>query len=150
MEQEDRTMRELRPFSDLERWARRLETRFPHLFEDAEAEELEYKLPVESYVKDGNVVVRADVPGIEPKDIDVNVLGNVLTIKARREEKQEVKKENYFRREISYGEFERRTILPEGARADKARATFKNGVLEVTIPSLEEGMAKKVPVETAR
>ncbi|HEY2526202.1 MAG TPA: Hsp20/alpha crystallin family protein [Candidatus Binataceae bacterium] len=72
------------------------------------------------------------------------------TIKARREENQEVKKEDYFRAEISYGEFERRTILPEGAQADKARATFKNGVVEVTIPLLDEGMAKKVPVETAR
>jgi HSP20 family protein len=140
-------MRELRPFSDLERWARRLEARFPHLFEDSESEELEYKLPVESFVKDGNVVVRADVPGIEPKDIDVNVRGNVLTIRAKREEKQEVKKEDYFRREISYGEFERRTILPEGALGDKARATFKNGVVEVRIPLLNEGITRKVPVE---
>lgn len=138
-----------RPFSDLERWARRFEARFPRIFEDLDSEELGYKLPVESYVKDGNVVVRADVPGLDPKDIDVSVLGNVLTIKGKREEKQEVKREDYFRREISYGEFERRTILPEGAQVDKVKATFKDGVVEVTMPLANAGTAKKVPLEAA-
>ena len=145
-------MRELqawRPFSDLERWARRFETRFPRFFEDFESEELEFKLPVESYIKDGNVVVRADVPGLDPKEIDVSVVGNVLTIKGERKEKQEVKKEDYLRRELFYGVFERRTTLPEGAQTDKIKATFKNGVVEVTMPLATEATAKKVPIEAA-
>ena len=144
-------MRELqpwRPFSDLERWARRFESRFPRFFEE-EAEELEFKLPVESYIKDGNVVIRADVPGLDPKEIDVSVVGNVLTIKGERKEKQEVKKEDYLRRELFYGEFERRTTLPEGAQTDKIKATFKNGVVEVTMPLATEATAKKVPIEAA-
>jgi HSP20 family protein len=145
------TMRELqpwRPFSDLERWARRFETRFPRFFEDFE-EEGELKLPIESYVKDGNVVVRADVPGLDPKDIDVSVLGNVLMIKGERKDKQEVKKENYFRREVSYGAFERHTTLPEGAQTDKIKATFKNGVVEVTMPIAKEAGARKISLEAA-
>jgi HSP20 family protein len=146
------TMRELqpwRPFSDLERWARRFESRFPRLFEDFEGEEAELKLPIESYVKNGNVVVHADVPGLDPKDIEVSVLGNVLMIKGERKDQQEVKKENYFRREVSYGAFERHMTLPEGAQTDKIKATFKNGVVEVTMPIAKEAGAKKIPLEAA-
>ena len=145
-------MRELqpwRPFSDLERWARRFERRFPRFFEDFEEEAAELKLPIESYVKDGNVVVRADVPGLDPKDIEVSVLGNVLTIKGERKDQQEVKKENYFRREVSYGAFERHMTLPEGAQTDKVKATFKNGIVEVTMPiAAKEAAAKKIPLES--
>ena len=100
-------------------------------------------------VKDGNVVVRADVPGLDPKDIEVSVLGNVLMIKGERKEEQEVKKENYFRREVSYGAFERHITLPEGAQTDKIKATFKNGVVEVTMPIAKEAGAKKIPLEAA-
>ena len=145
-------MRELqpwRPFSELERWARRFESRFPRFFEELEPEDIEFKLAIESFVKDGNVVVRADVPGLDPKDIDVSVLGNVLTIKGERRDKQEVKKDDYLRREISYGAFERRTTLPEGAQTDKIKATFKNGVIEITMPLSKEATAKKVPIENA-
>lgn len=145
-------MRELqswRPFSELERWARKVESRFPRMFEDFDSEDIELKLPIESYIKDGNLVVRADVPGLDPKDIDVSVLGNVLTIKGERKDKQEVKKDDYFRREISYGAFERRTTLPEGAETDKIKASFKNGVIEVTMPLAKEATAKKVPIESS-
>jgi HSP20 family protein len=145
-------MRELqpwRPFSELERWARKFESRFPRMFEDFYSEETDLKLPIESYIKDENLVIRADVPGLDPKDIDVSVLGNVLTIKGERKDKQEVKKDDYFRREISYGSFERRTTLPEGAQTDKIKASFKNGVIEVTMPLAKEASAKKVPIESS-
>jgi len=134
-----------RPFRELERWARTLESRFPRIFEEAEEEEF---LPaVESFVKNGNLVVRADLPGIDPKDVEVTVLGNVLTIKGERKEEKEVKKEDYLRRETSYGAFERRMTLPEGVTADKIKATFKNGVVEVTMPAAKGMEAKKIPLE---
>ena len=145
-------MRELqswRPFTELERWARKFESRFPRMFEDFDSEDMELKLPVESYIKDGNLVVRADVPGLDPKDIEVSVLGNLLTIKGERKDKQEVKKDDYFRREISYGSFESRTTLPEGAQTDKIKASFRNGVIEVTMPLVKEATAKKVPIESS-
>lgn len=136
-----------KPFRDLERLARRLESPL-RFFEDLEDGREEAFVPaVESFVKDGNLVVRADVPGMEAKDIDVNILGNVLTIKGERRTEQEVKKEDYLRREVSYGSFERRMTLPEGAAADKVTATFKNGVLEVTLPLPKETVAQKVPVQ---
>lgn len=136
-----------RPFRDLERLARSWETRFPSFSQEFEEAEKEFAPPIESYVRDGNLVVRADVPGLEPKDIEINVLQDVLTIKGERKSEKEVKKENYLRREVSYGAFERRMSLPQGAMTDKVKANFKNGVVEVTIPLAKEVGAKKIPLE---
>jgi len=136
-----------KPFRELERMARRWESLFPRAFEDLE-EGGEALVPaIESYVKNGNLVVRADVPGMEPKDIEVTLLDNVLTIKGERKSEKEVKKEDYLRREVSYGSFERRMTLPAGAGVENIKASFKNGVVEVTIPMPKEVTAKKIPLE---
>jgi len=137
-----------RPFRELERmvsdWESRF-PRFPRLFEGWEEEEL--GLPIESYVKEGNLVVRADVPGLDPKDIEISVLHDVLTIKGERRAEKEVKEKDYLRRELSYGAFERRMSLPEGAAADKIQASFKNGVVEVSIPLPKGIEGKKIPLQ---
>ncbi len=138
------------PFRELERIARRWESPFSRVFEDIEDNHNEAFMPaVESYVKDGNLVVRADVPGLELKDLEVSVLRNVLTIKGERKSEKEIKKEDYLRREVSYGSFERRMSLPDGAAADQVKANFKNGVLEITVPMAKEATAKKVQIESA-
>jgi HSP20 family protein len=98
-------------------------------------------------VKNGNLVVRTDVPGVEPKDLDVSVVGNVLRIKGERKEEKEVKSEDYIRREASYGAFERRMTLPEGADTEKIAANFKNGVIEITMPMAKGAETKKVPLQ---
>jgi HSP20 family protein len=137
-----------RPFRELERLTRSLEARFPRLISDWPFDGEAENLPVlESYVKDGSLIVRADMPGIDPKDVEVSVLGNVLTIKGERKEQKEVKENEYIRREVSYGAFERRMTLPEGAASDKIKAQVKNGVVEVTMPVGEKLAARKVPVE---
>ena len=87
------------------------------------------------------------MPGVEPKDIDVSVVGNALTIKGERKEEEEVKSEDYIRRESSYGVFERRMTLPEGANTEKIAANFKNGVVEITMPVSKTIEAKKVPLQ---
>ncbi len=118
------------------------------LFEDFKDNFNEAFTPaVESYVKDGDLVVRADVPGLDLKDIAVTVLGNVLSIKGERKSEHEVKKEDYLHREVSYGAFERRMSLPEGAAIDKIKANFRNGVIEISIPLAKEAVAKNVPIE---
>ncbi len=137
----------IRPFRELERMMKMWD-RFPRLFTEAgEAAEEEFAPPLESFVKDGTLVVRADAPGIDPKDIEISVLHNVLTVKGERKSEKEVKKEDYLRREISYGSFERQMSLPEGAAADKVKASFKNGVIEVTIPLAKEVLGRKIPLE---
>jgi HSP20 family protein len=148
MKRRRRPMRGLvpwRPFQELERAMRNWDLRFPRLFEGLEEEEL--MPPVESFVKDGTLVVRADVPGLDPKDIEISVLHDVLTIKGERKAEKEVKEKDYLRREVSHGSFERRMSLPEGAAADKIQATFKNGVVEVSIPLPKGIESKMIPLE---
>ncbi len=136
------------PLCELDRIARRWEPSFSHLFDEMEEGGNEALIPaIESYLKDGNLVVRADMPGLEPKDIDVTILGNVLMVKGERRNEKEVKKDDYLRREVSYGSFERRMSLPEGAATDKVKAMFKNGVVEISLPMAKEAVAKKIPVE---
>jgi HSP20 family protein len=139
-----------RPFHELERLTRNLEARFPRLLPDWPFDGETANLPpLESYVKDGSLVVRTDMPGVDPKDVEVSVLGNVLTIKGERKETKEVKENEYIRREVNYGAYERRMTLPEGAATDKVRAQVKNGVVEITMPVGEKLAARKVPVEAA-
>jgi HSP20 family protein len=134
-----------RPFQEIERAMRNWDLRFPRLFEGVEEEEL--MPPVESFVKNGTLVVRADVPGLDPKDIEISVLHDVLTIKGERKAEKEIKEKDYLRREVSYGSFERRMSLPEGAATDKIQATFKNGVIEVSIPLPKAIEGKTIPLE---
>jgi len=139
-----------RPFEDLERWRRGLEGRLPRMFEGWPFERRERELvpPIESFVKDHTLVLRADVPGMDAKDIDVSVLGNVITIKGERRDEKEAKEDDYVRREISYGAFRRQMTLPDGVAAGQIKAEFKNGVVEITMPVAEELHAQKVPVES--
>ncbi len=101
---------------------------------------------IESYVDKDTLVVRADLPGIDPKDVEVSVVGNNLVIRGQRESKKEEKGRDYYHREISYGSFERSIPLPEGVKADQIKASYKNGVLELSAPLPKEAAARKVPV----
>ena len=139
-----------RSFRDLERWVRNLESSIPRAFDGPAFESDNLSWPaIESFVRDGNLVVRADVPGISPKDIEVSLLGDVLTIRGERREDQEIKKEHYIRREISYGSLERRLSLPRGIDPAQIKAITRDGVLEVTIPLQSAAEAQKINVEVA-
>ena len=103
---------------------------------------------VEAFSRDGDLVVRAELPGIDPeRDVDITYEDNILTIRGerRREEKQE--SEQYFRSESYYGLFERHVALPEGAKPEEITASYKDGILEVVVPkaaALSE--PKKIPI----
>jgi HSP20 family protein len=102
---------------------------------------------IESYVEGGKFIVRTDLPGIEPKDVDIKVVGNMLTVKGSREEKRETKKADFLRREIHYGSFERSISLPEGIKAEDLKATYHDGVLELTAPMPKEAVPKEVKIQ---
>ncbi|MBM4406782.1 MAG: Hsp20/alpha crystallin family protein [Chloroflexi bacterium] len=94
------------------------------------------------------VTVKADLPGLKAEDIKVDVQHGVLTISGSREEAKETKEKDYYRSERFSGSFSRSIALPEGAEADKISADYKDGVLEVTVPtSGEAGKAKAIPVQ---
>jgi len=102
---------------------------------------------VESFIEGDKLVVRADLPGIDPKNIEVTVVGNVLTLKGSREQKREEKGRHFMRQELSYGSFERSLTLPEGVKTDAIKAAYKDGVLELTMPAPTGLSARRVPLE---
>ncbi len=101
---------------------------------------------VESWLEDGKLVVRADLPGVDPKDVDVTVSGETLTLKGKREHRAEKAGRDFFHREVAYGSFERSLTLPRGVNAGEIKATYKDGVLELTMPAPKELSRRKVPV----
>jgi len=102
---------------------------------------------VESYIEGDKLVVRADLPGIDPKNVEITVTGDTLTIKGSREEKREEKERNFVFKEVSYGSFERAITLPAGVKVEDIKASYKDGVLELTAPAPKELAARKVPIE---
>ena len=93
--------------------------------------------------------VDVDLPGVKKEDININVENNILTISGNRESKKEVKEEDYYRVESSYGKFERSFTLPEKVDIENIRAACEDGVLEVIIPKLEieKNSAKKIEIK---
>ena len=92
--------------------------------------------------------IHADIPGVDPKDIDVHMENGVLTIKGERESEKKEEKEGYKRVEREWGSFYRRFSLPDSADADKISAKSQNGVLEITIPKQEKVQPRKISVDS--
>jgi HSP20 family protein len=93
---------------------------------------------VDVFEKDGNLLVKAELPGVKKEDIQVTLEGNDLAIRGERHEEREVKEEDYYRCERSYGSFYRRLPLPFETTAEQIKAGFSDGVLEITIPKPAE------------
>lgn len=106
-------------------------------------------LKVDIFEKGNDVVVQADIPGVQEKDISVEIEGRVLTIQGKREEKRETSDRNYHRYERSFGSFSRSIELPEAVKMDKSNAVYKNGVLTITFPKEKADNTKKISVKIA-
>ncbi len=99
-----------------------------------------------SETKDG-FVVKAELPGLEAKDVNVSISGDILTIKGEKKVEEEEKDEHYYRVERYSGSFQRVFQLPSGVKGDKIEATFDKGVLKVTLPKVEEAQKKEIEVK---
>jgi HSP20 family protein len=95
---------------------------------------------------DGELVVRADLPGLSEGDVNIEIEDNVLTISGERKSEHSERKEGYFRVERSFGSFRRSLSLPEGVDPDAVKATFHRGVLEVRVPKPEQRRPRKVEI----
>lgn len=104
---------------------------------------------IEAYETEHDVVVRAELPGIDPKQVEISVTEDTLTLKGEAKTETEEKKRNYYRRELRYGSFVRSIALPAGVQGDKASASYKNGILEIKVPKSERSKPKTVKVEVA-
>jgi len=103
---------------------------------------------VNIYESDDEIVVKAEVPGIERDRVGVEVKDGVLSLRGERKFEREVKEESYHRIERSYGSFQRSFTLPSSVDPDKVRATLRNGVLEVTLRKREQARPKQVRIST--
>jgi HSP20 family protein len=105
-------------------------------------------IKVEETTKDGKMTVRAEAPGVDPdNDIDISVENDRLRISVRRTEKQENKDKDHYRSEFSYGSFTRSIQLPPGTTDDAITATYRDGIIEVTIPAPQPATsAKKIEI----
>jgi HSP20 family protein len=102
---------------------------------------------VDIYETDQAIELKADLPEVEAKDVDVRVEDNMLFLKGERKFEKEVKEENFHRIERSYGSFARSFALPQGIATDKISADYKNGVLKITLPKREESKPKQIQVK---
>jgi len=107
-------------------------------------------LPIDIYEREGNLVVRASVPGIDPNDLEIQIENNVLTIRGETRHEEESKEDKVYRREVSYGAFSRSVRLPENLNVEAVSAEFKNGMVNITLPRIPEEKPKafRVPVKT--
>ena len=130
-----------RSFGDLED----LRAELDRMFEGG-GEPRAWRMAVDVVEADDKIVVRADVPGIKPEEVKIEVDDRVLTITADHEESTEEKGERFTRRERRRGSFRRSMPLPEGVKPEDVVATTKDGVLEVTIPVPELEPPKRVEI----
>ena len=89
----------------------------------------------EGRLEDGTYVIQFALPGVDPKEVQVSVMDNVLTVKGERKANHDPTDQNYFVREVTYGAFQRRMALPEGVDAARVEAKYANGMLEVRVPA---------------
>lgn len=110
-------------------------------------QEQEMALPTVDVLNRGDdLVIRAEMPGIKPEDVDVTVSDDQITIRGKRSEEHEMKQEDYLLKESTYGEFVRTMRLPQGVKPDDIKAEVHDGILEVTIPK----GAQRVQAEPVR
>jgi HSP20 family protein len=144
-----------RPFRELEEMERRFEDILgrpflPAMWRRIPTMEMGWAPAIEVLEKEDKFVVKAELPGMKEEDIDISVVGDTLTIKGERKAESEVKEEDYYCCERSYGSFSRSIALPSSVDAKKIEASYENGVLEVSLPKTPEVKPKKISVSVKK
>jgi len=138
-----------------------MERLFEEFFEDPFLTGLRRRLPmwkrfkefegiwpaVDMVDKKDEIVVKAEVPGVEKDDMNISLTENTLTIKGETKKEKETKEEDYYYSERSYGSFARTLTLPEKVQTDQVKANFKNGILEIHLPKSPEAKPKEIKVD---
>lgn len=103
--------------------------------------------PMDLYVKDGTWMIQVELPGVDPKEVHISVMGDQLSIQGERKVPEGFKEDDFLLQESPYGPFERTIILPHAVPEDKVEATYSNGVLTIKLPAVAE-QAKEIPIQT--
>jgi len=140
-----------RPFRELERMRREMDRLWDSFFEERprkKGEEIGEWMPAIDLSETNNdIIMKAELPGIDPKDIDISLTNDVLTIKGEKKQEKEEKEEDYHLIERSYGSFIRSIRLPKDVQSDKISASYKNGILKVILPKSEEAKKKEIKIK---
>ncbi len=144
-----------RPFQELEEMERRFDEIFgrallPRVWRRLPVEEKGWAPPIEMFEKEDRFVVKAELPGMREEEVDVSVVGDTLNIKGERKAESEVKEEDYYCCERSYGSFFRSIALPTNVDAEKIAASFEDGVLEINLPKAAEVKPKKITISAKK
>ncbi len=113
-------------------------SRLPRLFEGVEPTP-----SVDIYEEGDNIILKSEMPGMSKEDVEVNLTDDTITISGEKKKEEKVEKKDYYRLERSFGSFKRSFALPAEVQSDKAKASFRDGVLQVTIPKSEEAKKKE-------
>jgi len=142
------------PFRDLVTAQRDLDRMFRDAFAgqfgETELSTRSWAPPVDIYETEEAIVLKAELPGVDPKDVEVRVEDNTLYLKGERKFEKEVKEQNYHRVERSYGSFARSFSLPNSISADKVKAEYKDGLLTLTMPKREEAKPKTIKIDVTK
>jgi HSP20 family protein len=142
------------PFKDLVTAQRDFDRLYRELFSpqtgETEVSTRPWAPPVDIYETENDIVLKAELPGVEAKDVEVRVEDNNLYLKGERKFEKEVKEQNYHRVERAYGTFARSFVLPSSISADKVKAEFKDGLLVLTLPKREEAKPKTIKIEVSK
>lgn len=139
-----------RPFRELDRIRREVDRLWDSFFEKrpARVEEVSEWFPsLDVSETDSEYIVKVEVPGIDPKDINISLMNNLLTIKGEKKQEKEEKEENYHLLERSYGSFTRSIRIPSQIQNDHINASYKNGVLKIILPKTEEAKKKEIKIK---
>lgn len=151
-------LKELTPWTEFDPWRefRSIEDRLEKVFGDLlprgreEGLARTWEPAVDVYETDKEFVLKVELPEVEEKDVHVNVDGNMLTLTGERKQEREIKKEQYHRTERFYGSFARSFTLPDTVDRDNIKATYKGGVMKLTLPKKEGAKPKEIKIETGK
>jgi len=142
------------PFRDLlssqKEFDRLFRETFSPFFRESELSTRTWAPPVDIYEDENKLVLKADLPGVEPKDVEIKVEDGMLYLNGERKFEKEVKEENYHRVERSYGAFSRSFSLPTSIDSEKIAAEYKDGQLILTMPKREEAKPKTIKVSVSK
>jgi HSP20 family protein len=139
-----------RPFRELEEWERRFDDLWGRPSWRLPVEERGWMPAVDVFEKEDRFIVKAELPGMKEDDIDVSVVGDTLAIRGEKKTETEIKDEDYYRCERSYGSFYRSIPLPSNVDANKIEASFEDGILEVALPKSAKIKPKKIAVSAKK
>ena len=138
-----------RPTGELSRLRREMDDLWSRFFgAPAETVSTAWMPSIDLSETDGDIQVKAELPGLESDDIDVNISGDLLTIRGEKKEEREAEEKSYHARERYYGAFQRTVRLPSEVKAEDAEARFKNGVLNLKLPKAETARSRKIEIKS--